>query len=109
MKNIKTMTVRFDLSAERDNTVWNYLHTSGKKLHKNCNNAVIEEIGENIRTKEQMKNMKDVLSDTVRSAIRDEFSRIIKPQDITISSSETVETENEDIGDFDMKFMFGGE
>ena len=83
--------------------------SSGKKLHKNCNNAVIEEIGENIRTKEQMKNMKDVLSDTVRSAIRDEFSRIIKPQDIVTVPEEPVNSENEDIGDFDMKFMFGGE
>ena len=46
MKNIKSMTVRFDLDAERDNKVWHYIHTSAKEIHKNCNNAVIEEIDE---------------------------------------------------------------
>ena len=37
------------------------------------------------------------------------MTRIIKPQDIVTVPEEPVNSENEDIGDFDMKFMFGGE
>lgn len=108
MKNIKSMTVRFDLDAERDSKVWHYIHTSAKEIHKNCKNAVIEEIDENIRMKVQLKNLNDLLSDTVKTAIRDEFSRMIRPVQNTEIIEETDNSESGDlIENIDMKFMFG--
>lgn len=77
--SIKTLTIRFDLDTERDRNVWDYIHTTSKQKHRTCNNAVIEDLSEHIRSLRMQENLNNSLACTVRNAIREEFARIISP------------------------------
>ena len=77
--SIKTLTIRFDLDNERDLTVWDYIHTTSKSKHRTCNNAVIEDLSEHIRSLRMQETLNNSLACTVRNAIREEFARIISP------------------------------
>lgn len=78
--NIKGITVRFDLDDERERKVWEHLHTVSKKRYKTCSNAVISELHDHFTGQHELSEMKAVISDSVKSAIREEFKRIISPQ-----------------------------
>ena len=76
-KRTRTLTVRFDLDKERDLTVWEHLHNKSERRYSTCNTAVIEDLAEYIRTRSDTEKLTDILSESIRTAIRDEFVRIL--------------------------------
>ena len=86
MDNIKAITVRFDLSKERDYAVWEHLHKVGKSRFKTCSNAVIEEIKKYISMTDTVELLNDNISNSVKTSIREEFARIISPDGIDRST-----------------------
>ena len=78
-KRTRTLTVRFDLDKERDLAVWEHLHNKSERRYSTCNNAVIEDLSEHIRSISMQENLSNTLSRTIRNAIREEFARIISP------------------------------
>ena len=76
-KRTRTLTVRFDLDKERDLSVWEHLHNKSERRYSTCNTAVIEDLAEYIRTRSETDKLTDILSESIRTAIRDEFARIL--------------------------------
>ena len=79
MGTITNLTLRFDLEKDRDREVWERLHSDYKEKYKTCNNAVLEILKEHIASDDTSENISRKLSESVKNAIRDEFSRIISP------------------------------
>ena len=79
MGTITNLTLRFDLEKDRDREVWECLHSDYKEKYKTCNNAVLEILKEHIVSDDTAENIGRMLSESVKKAIRDEFSRIISP------------------------------
>ena len=79
MGTITNLTLRFDLEKNRDREVWERLHSDYKEKYKTCNNAVLEILKEHIVSDDTSENISRKLSESVKNAIRDEFSRIISP------------------------------
>ena len=76
-KRTRTLTVRFDLDKERDLSVWEHLHNKSERIYSTCNTAVIEELAEYIYSRSETDKLTDILSESIRTAIRDEFARIL--------------------------------
>ena len=76
-KRTRTLTGRFDLDKERDLSVWEHLHNKSERRYSTCNTAVIEDLAEYIRTRSETDKLTDILSESIRTAIRDEFARIL--------------------------------
>ena len=115
MENIKAITVRFDLTKERDSAVWEHLHKVGKSRFKTCSNAVIEEIKNYISLTDTVEMLNDTISKSIKTSIREEFTRIISPDGIDRSKpnekTADIETETKNVPDLsallDSDFLAG--
>ena len=77
MKNVKALTVRFNLDKQRDLNVWKHLHHEGTEKYHTCSNAVIEELNDYIQSVKSDEHQGIVISNSVKTAIRQEFARIL--------------------------------
>ena len=77
MKNVKALTVRFNLDKQRDLNVWKHLHHEGTEKYHTCSNAVIEELNDYIQSVKSDEHQVIVISNSVKTAIRQEFARML--------------------------------
>ena len=94
MKNVRALTVRFDLNNIRDHDVWEHLHHTGKTVFRTCSNAVIEELDRFHNMLDDDSRMEEMISKSVKAAIRDEFARILSPEENEYSESSGNVSEN---------------
>ena len=94
MKNIKALTVRFNLGKERDMRIWNHLHRDGIEKYNTCSNAVIEELHEYSRIMDNDERLKEMISDSIRKAIRNEFARILNQDEQEVRFTNYVECDD---------------
>lgn len=91
MKNVKALTVRFNLGKERDMRIWNHLHRNGIEKYNTCSNAVIEELHEYRRIMDNDECLKEMISDSIGKAIRNEFARILNQDEQEVRFTNYVE------------------
>ena len=110
MKNVKALTVRFNLDKQRDLNVWKHLHSEGTEKYHTCSNAVIEELNDYIQSVKSDEHQGIVISNSVKTAIRQEFARMLaldrEPDNI---SAEEPKHEVEPISDDVDYFVFNNE
>ena len=91
MKNVKALTVRFNLGKERDMRIWNHLHRNGIEKYNTCSNAVIEELHEYRRIMDNDERLKEKISDSIGKAIHNEFARILNQDEPEIRFTDYTE------------------
>ena len=118
-KDIRSLTIRFDLTKPHDRRVWNHLHSVDKNTYHTMNRAVIEQLHEHFNYKDALVKDPDIImkqyferfSDSILEMIRKALSvqmPVILGMLIGKGGYNAADSNTDDTEDYDQGFLGDG-